>query len=62
MQIDMLYIKNYRGLDIKIEGIQEVSIVIGQNDSGKTHREFIEWMILEIIFCADRGLDRLVKI
>lgn len=37
MQIDMLYIKNYRGLDIKIEGIQEVSIVIGQNDSGKTN-------------------------
>lgn len=37
MQIEMLYIKNYRGLDIKIEGIQEVSIVIGQNDSGKTN-------------------------
>ena len=30
-------IKNYRGLDINIDTIEKVSIIIGQNDSGKTN-------------------------
>lgn len=37
MLISSLKIKNYRGLDINIEKIEKVSIVIGQNDSGKTN-------------------------
>lgn len=37
MQISSLRIKNYRGLDINIDTIEKVSIIIGQNDSGKTN-------------------------
>lgn len=37
MQISSLSIKNYRGLDINIDSIEKVSIMIGQNDSGKTN-------------------------
>ena len=35
MLISSLKIKNYRGLDINIDTIEKVSIIIGQNDSGK---------------------------
>ena len=37
MLISSLKIKNYRGLDINIDTIEKVSIIIGQNDSGKTN-------------------------
>lgn len=37
MIISRLKIKNYRGLDINIDTIDKVSIMIGQNDSGKTN-------------------------
>ena len=37
MIISRLKIKNYRGLDINIDTIEKVSIMIGQNDSGKTN-------------------------
>ena len=37
MLICGLKIKNYRGLDIDIDTIEKVSILIGQNDSGKTN-------------------------
>ena len=37
MQISNLRIKNFRGLDIAIDTIEKVSIIIGQNDSGKTN-------------------------
>ncbi len=37
MQISNLKIKNFRGLDIAIDTIEKVSIIIGQNDSGKTN-------------------------
>lgn len=37
MLISNLKIKNYRGLDITVDTIEKVSIIIGQNDSGKTN-------------------------
>lgn len=37
MYIKGIEIKNYRGLDIKIDGVKKVSMIIGQNDSGKTN-------------------------
>lgn len=37
MLISSLRIKNYRGLDINVDTIEKVSIIIGQNDSGKTN-------------------------
>ena len=37
MLISSLKIKNYRGLAINIDTIEKVSIIIGQNDSGKTY-------------------------
>lgn len=36
MLISSLRIKNYRGLDINVDTIEKVSIIIGQNNSGKT--------------------------
>ena len=56
MLISSLKIKNYRGLDINIDTIEKVSIIIGQNDSGKTNicsasnKEDIE---IEITLTAD---------
>lgn len=35
MRISSLNIKNYRGLDINVDSIEKVTILIGQNDSGK---------------------------
>lgn len=37
MYIQGLRINNYRGLDVNIETINKVSMLIGQNDSGKTN-------------------------
>lgn len=37
MKIESLKIKNYRGLDIEIEHIENISTIIGQNDSGKSN-------------------------
>lgn len=37
MQISSLKIRNYRGLSIDIDNINEIAIVIGQNDTGKTN-------------------------
>lgn len=37
MLICGLKVKNYRGLNIEIDTIEKVSILIGQNDSGKTN-------------------------
>lgn len=37
MLMSSLKIRNYRGLDININTIEKVSIIIGQNDSGKTN-------------------------
>lgn len=37
MQIESLKIENYRGLTIDIKTIEEVALIIGQNDSGKTN-------------------------
>ena len=37
MYISSLKIKNFRGLDINIETIEQIAIIIGQNDSGKTN-------------------------
>lgn len=37
MLISDVKIKNYRGLDIEVSSIEKVSILIGQNDSGKTN-------------------------
>src|SRR5574344_1990808 len=37
MQIESLKIENYRGLTIDIKTIEEVAVIIGQNDSGKTN-------------------------
>lgn len=37
MKIESLMIKNYRGLDIEIDHIENISTIIGQNDSGKSN-------------------------
>ena len=37
MKIDYLLIKNYRGLDIEIDNIEDICTLIGQNDSGKSN-------------------------
>ena len=37
MLICGLKVKNYRGLNIDIDTVEKVSILIGQNDSGKTN-------------------------
>lgn len=37
MYISSLKIKNFRGLDIDVKEIDEVSVIIGRNDSGKTN-------------------------
>ena len=37
MYIKNITIKNFRGLDIEIDKVKKVSMIIGQNDSGKTN-------------------------
>lgn len=37
MKIEYLLIKNYRGLDIEIDNIENICTLIGQNDSGKSN-------------------------
>lgn len=37
MHISFLEIKNFRGIDIKIENINNIVTIIGQNDSGKSN-------------------------
>ena len=37
MKIFYLEIKNFRGLDIKIDNIDKIATIIGQNDSGKSN-------------------------
>lgn len=37
MRIESLMIKNYRGLNIEINHIENISTIIGQNDSGKSN-------------------------
>lgn len=37
MHIKSLEIKNYRGLDIKIDNVEKIAMLIGKNDSGKTN-------------------------
>ena len=38
MRIFYFEVKNFRGLDIKIDSIDKIATIIGQNDSGKEKR------------------------
>ena len=37
MRIFYFEVKNFRGLDIKIDSIDKIATIIGQNDSGKSN-------------------------